>query len=86
MSAWEVNKLVQDIVRDKELAAAFKRDEDSVLRRYTLTDDEIEGLKACEPPKLSAIGMHPILQIWYLLLKNEDAARHVTVKEYVQDL
>jgi 2'-aminobiphenyl-2,3-diol 1,2-dioxygenase, small subunit len=86
MSAWIVNQLVQDMVRDQRLVARFKEDEDAVLVEYGMSEVEFQALKVAARPDLASIGMHPLLQIWYMLIKHEGAAKHVTVAEYIKDL
>lgn len=86
MSAWVINKLVQDMVRDQALVARFKENEDAVLGEYGVSDVQFQALKRAGRPDLESIGMHPLLQIWYMLIKHEGAAKHVTAIEYIKDI
>ena len=73
MSCYQVNKLLRDIRRDKQLAGRFREDIDGVLANYALETEERELLKRWEIRKLYDRGVNPLL----LLLAHGPAGKHM---------
>jgi hypothetical protein len=73
MSCYQVNKLLRDIRRDKQLAARFREDIEGVFANYALETEERELLKRWEIRKLYDRGVNPLL----LLLAHGPAGRQM---------
>lgn len=61
MSRYQVDKLLRDLRRDRNLAERFRADADVVLDTYMLDADERELLKQWEIRKLYDRGANPLL-------------------------
>jgi hypothetical protein len=70
MSRYQVDKLLRDLRCDRELAAHFRTDIETVLDRYKLDAEERELLRRWEIRALYDRGVHPLL----LLLAHGPAA------------
>jgi hypothetical protein len=61
MSAYDVQRFIWELDRDRALKRQFREDPDSVLARYGLTDDERRVLEDLDAWALREMGVHPIL-------------------------
>jgi hypothetical protein len=61
MSRYQVDKLLRDLRRDKDLAARFRENIDGVLAEYELDAPEPELLKRWEIRELYDRGVNPLL-------------------------
>lgn len=86
MARYQVHKMIQDLSHLPGLMERFQADRQAVLTEYGLTDAEKAALTEASPPALAAIGVHPILQMHYLLFSNPDMAGHVTMRDYLAKL
>ena len=70
MSRYQVDKLLRDLRRDRELATRFRTEIETVLDRYQLDAHERDLLKRWEVRELYDRGVNPLL----LLLAHGPAA------------
>jgi hypothetical protein len=70
MSRYQVDKLLRDLRRDRELATRFRTEIETVLDRYQLDANERDLLKRWEVRELYDRGVNPLL----LLLAHGPAA------------
>jgi 2'-aminobiphenyl-2,3-diol 1,2-dioxygenase, small subunit len=82
MSTYAVNRLVQELFRQPGLLQRFRERRGEVYDEYQLDAAQRAGLDEGSPPALTAAGVHPILQMHYLLASNPDVARLITVDAY----
>lgn len=82
MARYAVNRLVQELFRQPGLLEKFRDRRAEVYDAYGITPEERVGLDEGTPPSLAAAGVHPILQMHYLLACNPDVARLITVNAY----
>ena len=61
MSRYQVDKLLRDLRRDKEIAARFRDNIDSVLGAYKLDETERDLLRRWEVRDLYDRGVNPLL-------------------------
>jgi hypothetical protein len=73
MSRYQVDKLLRDLRRDKDLAARFQENIDGVLADYELDAAEQEMLKRWEIRQLYDRGVNPLL----LLLAHGTTGRNM---------
>jgi hypothetical protein len=78
MSRYQVDKLLRDLRRDKDLAARFQENIDGVLADYELDGAEQEMLKRWEIRQLYDRGVNPLL----LLLAHGTTGRNM--REYAE--
>ncbi len=82
MGRYAVNRLVQDLFRQPGLLQRFREKRAEVYDAYGITAEERTGLDQGSPPSLTAAGVHPILQMHYLLACNPEVAKLITVDAY----
>lgn len=82
MGRYAVNRLVQELFRQPGLLERFRGNRNEVYDAYGLTREERAGLDEGSPTALTAAGVHPILQMHYLLACNPDVAKLITVNAY----
>lgn len=85
MSSYAVNRLVQELFRQPGLLERFRDRRTEVYDEYGLDAAQRAGLDDGTPPALAAAGVHPILQMHYLLASNPEVARLITVDAYRDD-
>ncbi len=85
MSSYAVNRLVQELFRQPGLLQRFRERRSEVYDEYGLDAEQRAGLDEGSPPALTAAGVHPILQMHYLLASNPDVARLISVDAYRDD-
>jgi len=83
MSRYQVHKMIQDLTHQPGLMERFQADRRGVLLDYGLTEAETAALTEATPPALASIGVHPVLQMHYLLFSNPDMASHVSMRDYL---
>ena len=79
---YAVNRLVQDLFRQPGLLDRFREQRAAVYEEYGLNAGERAGLDEGSPPALAAAGVHPILQMHFLLASNPEVAKMITVQAY----
>jgi len=82
MGRYAVNRLVQDLFRQPGLLDRFRDQRATVYEEYGLNAEERAGLDEGSPPALTAAGVHPILQMHFLLASNPEVAKLITVQAY----
>jgi 2'-aminobiphenyl-2,3-diol 1,2-dioxygenase, small subunit len=82
MSGYAVNRLVQELFRQPGLLQRFQDRRAEVYAEYGLDATQRAGLDDGTPPALAAAGVHPILQMHYMLANNPDVARLISVNAY----
>jgi hypothetical protein len=61
LSAYQVQKFIWELDRDRRLKQQFKGNPDGVLSQYPLTEEERRILKEVDTWALRAMAVHPIL-------------------------
>ena len=79
---YAVNRLVQELFRQPGLLDRFRGQRAAVYEEYGLNAEERAGLDEGTPPALTAAGVHPILQMHFLLASNPEVAKLITVQAY----
>jgi hypothetical protein len=78
MSRYQVDKLLRDLRRDRDLAARFRENIDAVLADYEIDATECELLKRWQIRELFERGVNPLL----LLLAHGTTGR--SMSDYAQ--
>jgi hypothetical protein len=68
VSVYQVQKLIWEVDRDRELKRQFREDPESVLGRYDLSDQERQALRDVDAWALRSMNVHPILMRQYTRL------------------
>ncbi|MGO8919811.1 MAG: hypothetical protein ACLQJR_28260 [Stellaceae bacterium] len=82
MARYVVHQLIQNLFREPGLLDRLRADPTPVFCAYGLTEEEQAALRDGSPPALSAIGIHPILQMHCLLAFNPQIAEAISIKAY----
>lgn len=82
MARYAVNRLVQELFRQPGLLERFRERRADVYDEYGLEAAERAALDEGSPAALAAAGVHPILQMHFLLAANPEIAKLITVKAY----
>lgn len=86
MARYEVDRLIQDMSKKEGLIARVNEAPSEVFEQYGLTSPERAALLEATPQALASIGVHPILQMHYLMYRNPDMATQVSIKDYADML
>lgn len=82
MARYAVNRMVQDLFRQPGMLERFRDQRAAVYAEYGLDEAERRALDEGSPEALAAAGVHPILQMHYLLASNPEVAKLITVRAY----
>jgi hypothetical protein len=74
VAPYRVHRLIQDLMRRPEAAAAFADDPEPTFEAYALAESERALLRDGSPAALGALGVHPNLQMKYVRLRAGAAA------------
>jgi len=66
---YPVHRMIQDLMKDPDGAAAFGRDPEPFFESYGLTDQERALLREGSLAALHRLGVHPNLQMKYARLR-----------------
>ena len=75
MASYKTEKLVQDLSTLPGLAERYKCDRLRILDEYGVPESDRPALLNGTPPALAGIGLHPVLQIHFLLATDVNASR-----------
>jgi 2'-aminobiphenyl-2,3-diol 1,2-dioxygenase small subunit len=81
-----VHQLVWELHQDAGLRQRFSAAPAQVYADYGLTAAERAALDEGSPPALAGIGMHPLVQITYLVIKSPDFRGLADASDYLPDL
>lgn len=82
MASYATHRLIQDMSRKEGLIARLAQEPERVFDEYQIPVEERDSLIESSPSALEKIGVHPILQMHYLMFRNSDKAEHVTIRGY----
>jgi hypothetical protein len=68
VSSYQVQKLIWEVDRDRELKRQFREQPESVLARYDLSHEERQALRDVDAWALRSMNVHPILLRQYTRL------------------
>ncbi|AZN65856.1 hypothetical protein CFH90_18260 (plasmid) [Acinetobacter johnsonii] len=80
MSNYKIDKIVQRIIKETQFREKLLENID-YLKELNLTNEEFNALVKAEPALLSAVGMHPILQMHYMMFRTPEIGIHVSVND-----
>lgn len=77
-----LNLLVERLVHDPSLRQRYLTDRDAVLAESGIDPAHTPALASGDIEALTALGMHPILQMHYQMILKPHMAAHMTVRHY----
>ncbi len=81
-----VNRLVQRLCREPALVERLKREPQAVWGEAGLSDAEGQALAEGSPEALARVGLHPILQVHWMLAMSPQMAELINMQAYTQRL
>jgi hypothetical protein len=85
MSAIEMNRLIQRAIAYRDCWESLSRLDPHLIGQYSLTEAEKQLLASPNPPGLAEAGVHPMLTMWLLLMRDPNMARAFDTSEYFAD-
>lgn len=82
MAAQRGNQLIQDMCRRPEAIARLNADPERVFAEFGLTEEERAALRQCDPMSMGRVGIHPILQMHYIMARNPQVMERMSIQEY----
>jgi len=70
MGGYHIHRMIQDLLRDSAAAAQFAVDPADTFARYGVTSEEAGLLESLSIEGMSALQVHPNLQMKYLRLRS----------------
>ena len=67
MASYATHRLIQSLCRAPDLARRLREDSDSVFAEFGISGVEAQALRSFSPQGLAEIGVHPILQIHFMM-------------------
>lgn len=86
MAPYRVHRLIQSLFKVPGLLERLGTDAPSVFDEYGLTEGERQALAGGDPAALGALGVHPILQMHYMLASNPAMAEQITIRAYADQI
>lgn len=69
--AYHLNRMLQSIPHDPEVAMGLLGDPEAVFERFGLTEDQRAAFRADDGDAIRALGVHPHLLMPWTMLTNE---------------
>ena len=85
MARYAVHQLIQNLFKEPGLLDRLKSEPEAVYDSYGLTAAEREALSEASAASLASIGVHPILQMHLMLVRNPQMAETISVKAYTAE-
>ena len=82
MASYEINRLIQNTCRTPAGIARVNESLDAVLEEYRLTPQERQALRDGTLEAMGKVGVHPILQIHWLLARTPEMRRQMSIRDY----
>lgn len=77
---YRIHRMIQDLLRDPDAAHAFANDPHPVFKRYGVTENEAMLLEERSIASMTAVGVHPNMQMKYLRLRKGAAGQGSAAK------
>ena len=84
MSGQKVNDFIQRTCRRPETIARLNADPEAVFAEFGLDEADREALRLGNPEAMGRLGVHPILQMHYLMARNPAMVHRMSIALYPQ--
>ena len=85
MSAIEMNRLIQRAIAYPDCWKSLSELDSALIGQYSLSDAEKALLANPNPPGLAEAGVHPMLTMWLLLMRDPNMAAGLNAGEYFRE-
>jgi hypothetical protein len=82
-ASYATHRLIQSLARSPELVERYRASAGAVFDEFSVPAAEREAFSSSAPGALSQIGVHPILQIQYLLATDPAMRSRLSVTAYL---
>lgn len=82
MGSYRVNLLIQSMCRSPEAIARLNSDPERVFEEFGLTEIERRACREGTVEAMARAGVHPILQMHWLMARNPEIMRQMSILEY----
>jgi len=79
---YRVNRMIQAMCRRPETIARLNAETDAVFDEFGLGADERQALLQGSPDAMGRIGVHPILQMHWVLARRPEVAQSMSMLDY----
>jgi 2'-aminobiphenyl-2,3-diol 1,2-dioxygenase small subunit len=86
MAPYRVHRLIQGLFKVPGLLERLGTDQRAVFDEYGLAENERKALADGSPEALAGLGVHPILQMHYMLARDPAMAGQITIRAYADQL
>jgi len=86
MAPYRVHRLIQSLFKVPGLLERLGTDAPSVFDEYGLAEDERAALSDGSPEALARLGVHPILQMHYMMARDPAMAAQITIRAYADQI
>ena len=81
-ASYPVNQLMQELFTNPGNVELFRADREALYERYGLSSAQRAALDEGGFGALTAVGLHPVLQMHHFMLTNPMAPDFVSIKAY----
>ena len=81
-----VNRMIQGFFRIEGFLERLRRDPQTVYREYGVSVDEQKALAEGTPEAMTRIGVHPILQVHWMMAMNPQMGELINMQTFTQRL
>jgi 2'-aminobiphenyl-2,3-diol 1,2-dioxygenase small subunit len=82
MQSYRVNRMIQAMCRRPETIVRLNAETDAVFAEFGLDADERLALLEGSPDAMGRIGVHPILQMHWVLARRPEVAESMSILGY----
>lgn len=82
MDRYRVNRMIQHTCKRPETIARLNADPDAVFDAFGLDEDERQALREGSPAAMGRIGVHPILQMHWVMARRPEITQMMSILDY----
>lgn len=77
--AYHLNRMIQDALRQPALMGRLMMEPEALFDEYKMTESEKTVFREPNPERLQSIGVHPILAMVYMIPRDDQARKRLTI-------
>ena len=82
MGDYRVNRLIQSVCRRPETIARLNEAPEKVFDEFGLSEEERRAFREGSVEAMGGAGVHPILQMHWLMARNPEVMRMMSILDY----